>query len=64
MNVLLRLPRAFLQIGVQVTVPMLTTLLCISEDFVISIVEEIESLGDRFPVLGILGFPLKTLIAD
>ena len=43
---------------------MLTTLLCISEDFVISIVEEIESLGDRFPVLGILGFPLKTLIAD
>jgi hypothetical protein len=43
---------------------MLTTLLCISEDFVISIVEEVQSLGDRLPVLGIFGLALETLLVD
>lgn len=41
LNVFLRFPRSFLEVRVQIAVPMLSTLLCISKDFIFSIIEKV-----------------------
>jgi len=43
---------------------MLSALFSVSKNFIISAVEEVKPLGNRLPVFGIFGFPLKTLLVD
>ncbi len=53
-DVLLNLPGPFLQLRVEVAVPMLAALLSVSIDFVRTIELEIESLGYLLPIFSIL----------
>ena len=64
LNILFRLPWTFFKVWVQVTVPMLSALFGISEDFVISIVQEIQSLRDHLPIFCVFGLSLKAFLRN
>ena len=59
-----RFPGSFLQIGVQVAIPVLSALFGVPEDLVLAVVKEVKPLGDHLPVLGVLRLPLEALLGD
>lgn len=63
-DVLLNLPGPFLQLRVEVAVPMLAALLSVSIDFVRTIELEIESLGYLLPIFSILFIRVVWLFDD
>jgi hypothetical protein len=54
LNVLFRFPGSFLKVWIEVAVPVLSALLGIPENFILSIVQKVKPLGDHLPVLGVL----------
>jgi hypothetical protein len=64
LDVLLWLPGALLEVGIEVAVPVFPALLGVSKYFVVPVVEKVKSLGDKFPILGVLVLALIALLVD
>jgi hypothetical protein len=58
LNIFLRFPRSFLKVGIEIAIPVFSTLFCISKYFVFSVIEEVESLWNHFPIFCIFSFSL------
>lgn len=64
LNIFLLLPGSLFETRIQVAVPVLSALLGISEYFVFSWVQNIDFLGNQFPVLAVLVLALMALLVD
>jgi hypothetical protein len=64
LNVFIRPPRTLFEVRIEITIPMLSTLLCISKDFIVSIIQKVKLLRNHFPVFRILRFSLKLFLVN
>ena len=64
LNIFLGFPRPFLEIGIEIAIPVFSALFGISKYLVFSIIEEVKSLRNHFPIFGIFGFSLIALLVD